>query len=155
MRSLPLVLSLVVSAFLVGCRAHGTSVQGPGMTAKREANLLELASRDLQCPTTSLSAAFVESVERNAHIYRVTGCEKTFDAALVCPLGSCIWYETPERRAAFDLQCPREQLTRTYLGNSAFGMAGCGRTITYLLRNGGFVANSSTIAVPTASPAAP
>lgn len=154
MRSLLFFVGSVVVVALSGCRAHGgTTLQGPGINAKREANLMSSASTELQCPADQLKASFVESIEKNAHIYRVVGCEKTYETVLFCMMGNCSWNETPEKRASFDLQCPREQLTRTYLGSATFGMAGCGKTITYLFVNGRLVANSATTAAPVAQPA--
>lgn len=137
-----LLLSLVVGVVVSGCRAHSSAkALGPGMNAKREANLIETASKELACPNDQLTPSFVESIEGNAHIYRVSGCNKTYDSILFCMMGTCSWTETPEKRAAFDLQCPPEQLKRTYLGNATFGMAGCGKTISYLYVNGRLVGN--------------
>lgn len=139
-----IALVVAAAAIVSGCRAHSTAtVVGPGMNAKREANLFANASKELACPTQGMTAAFVESIEGNAHIYRVTGCQKTFDSILFCMMGTCSWVETPEKRASFDLQCAQEELKRTYLGNATFGVAGCGKTITYLYVNGRLVANVS------------
>ena len=148
-------LLLVVLAGVVSGCAHSAagSIAGPGMNAKREANLLAAAAKDLGCPQESLTTAFVESIEKNAHIYRVSGCEKTYDSILFCAAGVCSWNETPEKRASFDLQCPREQLKRTYLGDGTFGMSGCDRTITYLFVNGRLVANVTGSQVPSPPPA--
>lgn len=143
MRIALLVVASVVAVLVSGCRAHATSsVQGPGMNAKRESTLIDLASKELSCPNAELKAAFLESVEKNAHIYRVSGCNKTYDSILFCFAGTCSWNETPEKRAAFDLQCPQEQLKRSYLGNGTFGMSGCDKTMTYLYVNGRIVANN-------------
>jgi|688.fasta_scaffold779116_1 hypothetical protein len=137
-----LALSLVVGVVLSGCHAHSSvKALGPGMNPRREGNLREAASRELACPNDQLVTSFVESIEGNAHIYRVTGCSKTYDSILFCLMGTCSWTETPEKRAAFDLQCPQEQLKRTYLGNATFGMAGCGKTVSYLYVNGRLVGN--------------
>jgi hypothetical protein len=146
-----LLFSLVVGVVVSGCRAHsGAKALGPGMNAKREANLIEMASKELACPNDQLAPSFVESIEGNAHIYRVTGCSKTYDSILFCMMGTCSWTETPDKRAAFDLQCPQEQLKRTYLGNATFGMAGCGKTVSYLYVNGRLVGNVTGTPTPVA-----
>ena len=51
------------------------------------------------------------------------------------------------RRAAFDLQCPEEQLTRTSLAssNSVQGVSGCGRRATYVLRGADWILNTEPL----------
>lgn len=144
-----LTIALLAAACFCACRGHApASMAGPNMNAKREANLLAAASKELKCPTESLKGELLESIERNAHIFRVMGCGGTYDSILSCALGNCAWIETPEKRASFDLQCPQEQLQRTYLGQGTFGMSGCGRAITYIFGNGTWVANNSGPSAP-------
>jgi hypothetical protein len=54
------------------------------------------------------------------------------------------------KRAAFDLQCPEEQLQLTPLGNTTFGnqstppygVAGCNKRAAYVYTSGGWVLNT-------------
>lgn len=148
--SRPWALVLSTIFFLVGCRtAAPATFQGPGLNAQRESNLMAKASTDLNCPSASLTGRYLESYASNVHVYRVEGCKGRYDALLECA-GVCIWIETPEKRASFDLQCPREELQRTYLGRGTnfseftLGIAGCGRTITYLYFRGQWIANAAS-----------
>jgi hypothetical protein len=137
----PLLVSLCLLAACATQRA--ATITGPGMNAKREASLMTLASGKISCDAGLLTGAFIESLERNFHLYRATGCGQTFEVFLLCvPMGGCQWVETPDTRAAFDLQCAKEKLSRTYLGSGTFGVAGCDRTITYVWVNGQYVANT-------------
>lgn len=140
------LLVLVIGGAVSSC-AHSTVV-GRGMNAKREANLRAAASTELACPEEGLTVSFLESIEKNSHIYRVTGCSKIYESILICMMGTCAWLEMPEKRASFDLQCPREQITRTYLGSGTFGMRGCEKTITYMFVNGRLVANVTGTQAP-------
>jgi hypothetical protein len=129
----------VVSAVSLVCLAAGcshskgsrTGVSGPGMTSKREAGLLELASREMHCPEDSLVPAFLESSEKNLHLYRVAGCNVTFNVLLHC-IGVCLWVEMPDKRAAQELGCPSEQLQMKYVGGGGYSYSGCGKSGTWV-----------------------
>ncbi len=43
--------------------------------------------------------------------------------------------ESLKKRAAFDLECPAEQLVISDLGDETKGVAGCGRKATYIHRD--------------------
>jgi hypothetical protein len=135
------LIGLVV--VLAGGCAHKkqSTIVGPGMNAKREANLLQLAGKELNCTSENMVGQFKESLEKNVHVYAVDGCTGHYEALLHC-LGVCVWVELPDRRATFDLQCPApNELKRTYLGNGMFGMTGCGKSITYVNSEGRWIAN--------------
>ena len=108
----------------------GPRVSGPGINNRRAAALFEEAARELQCPEAELQGEYTASIEGNLHAYTVTGCGRQTTALLHCMGGLCKWRETPEQRAAADLQCPREQLSREVRGNR-FIMSGCGRVQAY------------------------
>ncbi len=149
-----LVSVLVVVLPLLACSHARASISGPGMNAKREANLLELASAETGCPAAELKPSFVKSLRSNLHEYAVDGCGKHFQANLFCA-GVCVWQDgsAARKRAAFDLQCPIEQVSQVELPGDAIGMSGCGRTITYLVVDGKLVANSGTQTQPAPAPA--
>jgi len=131
------LIGLIV-ALAAGC-AH--SISGPRMNAKREANLLQLAAKALNCTSENMVAQFKESIEWNVHVYAVDGCNGHYEAMLHC-LRDCVWIEPPDQRAAFDLQCPApNELKRTYLGNGMYGMTGCGKSVTYVNTAGRWIAN--------------
>ena len=46
----------------------------------------------------------------------------------------CVGMKNLKARAAYDLQCPQEQLQLTKLGKSSYGVDGCGRRATYVCR---------------------
>jgi hypothetical protein len=47
-------------------------------------------------------------------------------------------------RAAYELDCPENQLELTYLGNGTVGAAGCGKKAIYVwMTNAGWVNNSA------------
>jgi len=119
---------LLVSLAVMAC--SGPRVSGPGINNRRAASLFQDASVELQCPESELRGSYVQSIEDNLHAYTVEGCGKQTTALLHCIAGVCKWRETPEQKAAVDLQCPREQLTRQLQG-PRFVMSGCGQTRTY------------------------
>jgi hypothetical protein len=125
------------------------------MNAKRQANLVELAAAQTGCAATGLTPKYVKSVRSNVHLYAVDGCGQHFEALLECLAGMCRWEDAKaaEKRAAFDLQCPVEQVTRVDLPGAALGMSGCGRTITYIVVDGQLVANSTMQSQPRPAPA--
>ena len=120
---------LLISLAMVSC-ASAPRVTGPGMNNRRVEGLFREASAELQCPESELQGTYVQSIEDNLHAYTVQGCGRQTTALLHCMSGVCRWRETPEAKAAVDLQCPREQLTRQLQGNR-FVMSGCGQTRTY------------------------
>lgn len=152
-----LVLSLVFIA-LTGCRHRRVStVSGPGMNSKREAALMDEASARLHCDHSGMVGAFETSLERNYHVYRVDGCGKRFYAMLHCT-GICSWREAPEMRAEVDLQCPVQQLTRSYTpSNHTFVISGCGRAVAYELGHGHLrpAPTAATLGPPPATNVAP
>lgn len=111
-----------------------TGVSGPGMNARREAGLLEMASLNMKCPEDSLVPAFIESSQRNLHLYRVAGCNQTFNALLHC-IGVCLWVEMPDQRAARELGCNREELELRHLDGATYAYSGCGKSAVYTHRN--------------------
>jgi hypothetical protein len=136
-RLLPVFTLVVASCLMVGCghAKHSKSgVSGPGMNVKREAQLLALASGRMSCPEQSLVPAFVESSEKNLHLYRVAGCNATFNALLHCIAGVCNWVEMPDQRAAQEMACPVEQLQVKYMGDATYSYTGCGKSANYAHR---------------------
>jgi hypothetical protein len=72
---------LVVAVLgVASCRTPRSETSGPGLNPKRESALLEIASRELNCDREQLAVTYVDSIERNAHIYRADGCQKTYEA---------------------------------------------------------------------------
>lgn len=126
------VTSLLV-LLVAGCghRQRAAPADGPGMNRQREASLRAGAEEELGCPRELLTVRFVSSPRSDVHVYQVDGCGRSTQESLHCAGGVCSWLEVPERRAANDLQCPREQLTRQQLSASSFALSGCGRSITY------------------------
>jgi hypothetical protein len=147
-------VSFLMVFSMTSCRKRVASdAQGPGMNASREATLLADASREIKCPTAQLAASFVETVEPNFNLYRVDGCGQTFESFLHCT-GFCSWRDTPNKLAAAALQCPQNQLLRSYLGNATFSLAGCGRAVNYQYVRGRLVPVTSTL-LPVVIPAQP
>jgi hypothetical protein len=67
-------------------------------------------------------------------------------------LAGCSWVPEVKARAAFDLQCPAEQITVTSIAVNSFGARGCGRQGTYVTTpNGQLVLNSQVDAVGPAA----
>jgi hypothetical protein len=150
-------VALAIAAMgMSSCRkrvAVEAQAQGPGMNAKREATLLNDAARELNCPREQLVPSFVESLEGNFNLYRVDGCGQVYEAFLHC-VGLCNWRDTPNKVAAAALHCPKEQLTRTYLGNGAFTVSGCGNSVDYQYIRGRLVPVAPQIA-PMVQPMQP
>lgn len=148
------LMAALLAVGVTGCRAH-TSVEGPGMNARREANLLDDAARTLGCAREALKPAFVESIQRNAHVYRVDGCGRSHVAVLRCT-GVCAWVEAPKATAAAELKCESEPLQTAYVGNGNFTVSGCGRSVPFMYAHGRLQpASSDTPPPPPPPPAAP
>lgn len=135
MNRTPLLLAVVAGLSMLAACGHSkhskSGVSGPQMNDKREAALLELAAKQLNCPEQGLVPAYVESDEKNLFLYRVAGCNLTYNALLHCVARVCNWIEMPDARAASELGCPAEQLQMKYLGNVSYSYSGCGRSATY------------------------
>lgn len=132
-----LFLGLLLVATSLACshsRRSRTGVSGPGMNARREAGLLQLGALKLKCPEDSLVPAFIESSQRNLHLYRVAGCNKTFNVLLHC-IGVCLWVEMPDQRAAQELGCKAEELELRHLDGATYMYSGCGKSAAYTHRN--------------------
>lgn len=130
-RSALIVVAFAVAFASVGCRHSRSSITGPGMNSKREASLLITAAARLNCPADQLTPTFVQSLEKNLHLYQVVGCGSSYGSLLHC-IGVCNWREMPDGRAATELGCPAEKVTRSYAGNGNFTYAGCEKSVTYL-----------------------
>lgn len=67
-------------------------------------------------------------------------------------LSGCSFEPQVRARAAFDLQCPAEQVTVQQIANASFGARGCGRQGTYVITpNGQVVLNSQVDSVGPAA----
>lgn len=153
MRTATVFFGLVIAA---GCH------HPPGliMTPRREATLLELASKTLSCPRGEMEVQFNGSIDKDFHLYRVNGCEKHFEAIMACRVGRsghsgrCLWLDLPDRYAALDLNCPPpNEIHRSYLGDRRFGVTGCGRSTSYTNADGRWLGEARP--TPEAEPAAP
>jgi hypothetical protein len=91
-------------------------------------------------------------------LYRMSGCNADTTFELRCKMGQCAWVPNVKRRASFDLQCDKEQLTSTKLDPVTVGVSGCGKRASYRLlgsvRSYSWTLNSpvSLEEVPTAVP---
>lgn len=121
--------SVVLMGLLAACGARMT-MSGPAMTARREANFVQAASRGLSCPAAGLQMGYVQSFQNNAHLYRAQGCGGTYESILFC-VGVCTWNEVPRQMAAAEMQCPAEQLAWNYQGGGALTFVGCGHMGNY------------------------
>lgn len=76
-------------------------------------------------------------------VFDVRGCGISDTVHRTCYDGQChveIGADALER-AAFDLECPRERLTSTVVGD-ALGVSGCGRRAVYVATFDGWVMNN-------------
>jgi len=135
--------ALLVATGCASIELPGPMPEGPRMHPRYAASLYERAAQALSCPQTELQLEYAESLEEGLYVYRATGCGQQQESLLWCTW-RCVWSDTPRARASFDLQCPPSEISRTYLGDATFGMAGCGRTMTYMFINGRLVANAAT-----------
>ena len=103
---------------IAGC-AHADSAQDSDLFP----TLRPRAAADSACPPTEIHSS---QVGANS-IALATGCGKQ---------GYYSWngdaWESPADRAAFELNCPKEQLSSTPLGPTSVGVAGCGQRAVYL-----------------------
>jgi hypothetical protein len=54
--------------------------------------------------------------------------------ALALLTSGCAGMSNLKKRAAFDMQCPQDQLVVTELGNTTYGVEGCGQRGTYVCK---------------------
>ena len=141
MTRLPRALALVLAtASVLGCSASrseskadtdgaaGAFPQVADMNKKRWANGLEKAAKELGCAQGQLTH---ESLGSGRFVFR--GAGKEVEYALYCSAGSCVWLDDLRTRAAFDLNCPREQLQLTFIDEKTRGVSGCDKRATYLV----------------------
>jgi hypothetical protein len=149
-------MGVVVFGLVVAAGCH----HPPGllMTPHREAKLVELASRAIECPRAEVVVQFGGSIDKDFHLYRVTGCGKQFEAIMACRAGRpgrgnrCLWLDVPDRHAAVDLDCQApNELHRSYAGEATFEVTGCGRSARYTNVEGRWVSEARP--TPTGGPA--
>jgi len=125
--------ALVLALGLLGCSHAPASPETrnfpevPNMNAKRWENATEMAVKELGVTAAQLTN---QSLGNGRFVFQGGG--KQTEYALYCLGWSCVWLDDPRVRAAFDLNCPREQLVITYLNETSRGIAGCDKRATYL-----------------------
>ena len=101
------------------------------------------AASDLSCPAANIkvdapSASGQAPTESGA--YYAEGCGKRWRYTVGCNIGG--YCPSPQgvdvkevltKQAAFDLTCGRDQLAIADLNADTFGVAGCGRKVSYVL----------------------
>lgn len=100
----------------------------PNMNDRRWANGLEKAAKELGVPANEVAH---QPLDNGRFVFQAGG--KQVEYALFCMGLSCAWLDDPRSRAAFDLDCPKERLSITYIDEKTRGISGCEKRGTYLM----------------------
>jgi hypothetical protein len=98
----------------------------PNMNARRYQTLQRQAAQDLTCGSDQLQYTYAPD-----GMHTMTGCGGAQSYYLHCPSGWCVWMSSPVKQAAFDLNCPVDQLQLVNIDQAKWGVTGCNARATY------------------------
>ncbi len=126
----------MVLAVVLGCggsqKPKTNFPDAPGMNERRWISLKQTAARDLNCAEDQLAHEFVTDPQVKNGLHRLSGCGQRTEYEMMCVPMNCVWIQSPLRQAAFELNCPQENLQVMRLSASQLGITGCDKRATYV-----------------------